>query len=478
MPKIELISPGQFKKGAYPRIMAVEAEHDTRLVNYSSRARGDDQLRRNEEFHALQRLFSPQRFRNAGLVAVQQKSGDNNGFWLVNGARVYLDEGMPEISDAERNGPKEATAGTLGGIIVMGKLAAESEIPLILFRRSGTYVHDADPLLRKYEQIGFHMNYLVPTEVFDKDTEKVKLQYDILDTHAATRMYTWEGMIGPEGFLLSQRALSEQDSFMRVKTNEPYGFSRLEDISGEQGSEWGLFMALATTSVLLRIFEHTEEKDLFDRLVALRLQNPEEAMRDVSRDLDFKKTHILANSQMPPLSALEIQTEYAKIAAEFASRMTLPADEQFAVDQWNLICRDLAKASESGDLLPLFNRMGNIRKYLWLQRKDIGPLIPENDEAVMLDMAWDIVYPKSGGRLQNPKEGAVTIVTQNEILDTVYKPPLNNRAGVRGRFIRDFDTVYYLDWDQITGRRSRDDFIVDEWLHPYESDVSFLSGVS
>lgn len=199
MARVDVYSPKDFHLWAPPRIMGAEAEDSIRLRKYTSYARVDDIQRILQEERTLKQLMTRDTFQRAGIIA-HESSEAYYTFWLLNGSKIYRDGAMLESSNAERVGPKDALARTLGGIKVVGTLADASTTPLLIFRRAGNY----DPFKKEYNGMAFHINHLIPEQGIDDSMGTLVNQ--VLDTHFATRMYTWEGMVGQDGFLLSQKA--------------------------------------------------------------------------------------------------------------------------------------------------------------------------------------------------------------------------------------------------------------------------------
>jgi hypothetical protein len=453
-----LITPEDFATGAPPRMMGTEAEDSVNLRRYSEGATKFD--KKKEDEGAIATLLSHKTFNKIG-ISVRKGSSLN---WLSNGQLIYLDCRMLESCTAEQLGPKKALAATLAGVRVVEKLAKASELDVRIFRRSATV--DAQGNLAK---AGFHMNHITSSEA------ALRIQNNSsIKTHAATRLYTWEGMVAPEGFVLSQKAYVYNEVLQyEFKGDAGSGFGRIEDKSGDDSSPWGTFMAMATTSILLRILEHPEQKDLNKRLSKLDLPGPNTG-KIVSRDKTLKETLTVVGGRH--LTAIEIQTELADIAREFSNRFTLPADEQFALDEWQKVCRDLTEAAKTGDLRPLTERIGWVSKKRWLEldRNDVGSLEASNPKAVLFDMSWDSYYPKKGGRLLYPQKTGLTIVTEADIQKLVDNPPQDTRALIRGEHIGNQDLyTSRINWDEmsIKSKKEKEQEFHTLLLHPYQTSM-------
>jgi hypothetical protein len=454
-----LITPEDFATGAPPRIMGTEAEDHVNLRDHRKNATTRSEIK-DEDTRAIMSMMSPRNFKKAGITVYQPYAADS---WLSNGQRIYPDMSLFESCTAEQLGPKKTLSGTLAAIKVVQTLARVSELDVRIFRRSATVEGQS------VNKTGFHMNHITS----EKAAFRIK-DNSVLKTHAATRLYTWAGMVAPEGYVLSQKAYALKESRFKDKTDEDNGFARIEDYTGDDSSPWGTFMAMATTSVLMRVFEHPQEIDLNKKLTKLMLSGSSNAEEIVSTDMTFNEKLRLSDGR--EMTAIQIQTELADIAAEFGKRFQLPDDEQYAVAEWQRVCSDLEETAKTGDIRPLATRIGWASKKLWLERKNSGPLQANNDEAVMLDMSWDSYCPKEGGRLLYPKKTGLTIVSDAQVAALVHNPPDDTRAKVRGGYVENpAISIKSISWGDITikshkvmsgGQKNE---IRTESLHPYQT---------
>ena len=456
-----LITPEDFAIGAPPRIMGTEAEDHVNLRNHSN-VRITRIEKKGEDTRAILSMMDPANFKKAGFTAYQPYAHEA---WLSNGQRIYPDMSLFESCTAEQLGPKRALAGTLAAIKVVQKLARESEMDVMIFRRSATVEG------KTINKAGFHMNHITS----EKAASKIK-DNAVMKIHSATRFYTWAGMVTPEGYVLSQKAYALKDSKFKDKTDEDNGFARIEDYTGDDSSPWGTFMAMATTSVLMRVLEHPKEIDLNKRLTKLALSATSNAEEIVSIDTTFKEKLRLSDGRK--MTAIQIQTELADIAAEFAKRFQLPEDEQFAVAEWQKVCGDLDNTAKTGDIKPLATRIGWASKKLWLERKNIGPLLADNPEAVLHDMSWDSYYPKEGGRLLYPRKTGLTIVSDAQVDALVSNPPHETRANARGAYVENpAVSIKGISWGELLikphkvinlGKKKK---VSTVYLHPYQTSI-------
>lgn len=480
-----LVTPEQFASAAPPRrMMGAECEDQLRNPDGSLSTEGEPTL------------FSGENIRAAGFHSFAGRdSNDHNRHWLQNGACLYLDHpnyrspepGVAcEYATPEALGPRAAQAALWASHVVLERLmrANPTTAGMRLLRRSGTVQFLPPTRVDKPRPViattGFHPNFIVPeSTIKEKD-----INVNLLESHWATAFYTWGGMVGPDGFLLSQRASDIGSKILQGKGEsvgrpgaKPFGlalltddvigsdrgFGRLEGRSHEESSPWSTFMTFATTSLLLRIIEHPEMTDLHEKLSSLKLKDPVAAMKQVAADRTMRIKLELASGE--ELSAVELQTRLAECAIAVAERLQLPEDETWAANQWMLACRDLARTAETQDIRPLIGRMGFAAKWYYLDQTVEGPLRADNAEAIRRCLAWDSIMPKGGKRILAERKALVAVATDAEIAALVEHPPQNNRARERAKHITDpHYTVDGMGWSYAKGFRWNGSFTAGEYV--------------
>lgn len=463
----EIIQNSNFFAGPRPpeRIIAAEAEDDVRRAGggYS---------------HMLPQLvIDATTARSAGISGFISKKWSE--VWLVNGSRLYVDGFHDDVEHVskleyctpELLGPKRFVGAVRASEKVIPKLvqAIPGQLNLHVMRRGGMANSKSQTVTS-----AFHLNLSVTKELVE-DPRAL-----ILETHFATQVYAWAGMVGPEGYLLSQKASGIGKGIRYDKTvegdatriegqkpmalllghgqdkdvNDPNSpFGRLEDRTKERSTDWGTFMAAATTSLLLRVLEHPEFTDLNQRLQALALVDPVGVLHSASKDLSLRQTYELQDSRK--MTAIQIQSQMAQIVRELASRIQLPADEQWAVDQWIKICRDLEAVARTRQIELVADRIGWAMRKLVLNKAGQTDLQSSNLKALRICMGIDQLTPLDPryNRRRIEEKIGVSIVTDQEVAPFVDQlPPKGTRSRLRAEHLANPNFApKTVQWNNLTG---------------------------
>lgn len=402
--------------------------------------------------------------------------------WLSNGALVYPDVGHLEYCTPESLGPMEATAATHAGSILLNRLIAKTEAQYRIYRRSATVDPENGAVFTK----GFHENFGIPNEIATIAATQV------LESHLATQIYAWGGLVTKQGYSISPKArdigqgvtasLGTRTSaglkpmaIVRHGDNDDiniraHGYGRFEDRTKTPSSPWSDFMGMATTSVLLRVLEHPSMAAEQQMLHSLRLHNSVASFKSVSTDMSMTCLLMMGDGRL--MTALDIQERFAEIAEKATKKMELPADEVFAVHQWQQILIELRKIQKGDAGIRLIaDRVGWASKYAYLSRKLGKEAVQRGDiTALRYCLGWDMVAPRGAGQVFDEKFGP-ELLDANKVEQLTHEPPQETRANVRGGYIADGGTrlssLGDTNWPIVELVQSTGSKRIT--LHPYES---------
>lgn len=383
--------------------------------------------------------------------------GRSSNIFLTNGARLYLDVGShPEYATAECDDLKTLVIQDRAGERIIESLVFEAQKRMKDEGIVGTihiFKNNTDSAGNSY---GCHENYLI---------ERKKDFNNILETLVpfliTRQIITGAGKIvqSPRGafFSLSQRAdhiwegVSSATTRSRPIINtrdEPHAdaelYRRLHVIVGDSNmSEVTTQLKVVITDLILRMLEDGEVFRDFT------IDNPIRAIRDISIDIEMKKTIKLANGR--EITALTMQREYFEKAAAYANRIELTRDPIYrnSLDLWE---RTL-KAGESGDWSLIDTEIDYAIKSKLLSRYQNKHQLSYSDpKLAMIDLSYhDIDRSRGLFYLLEKRNQAIRVSTDEEVEIAKKSPPQTTRAKLRGDFIA-------------KAQEKRRDFTVD-WVH-------------
>ncbi len=383
--------------------------------------------------------------------------GRSSNIFLTNGARLYLDVGShPEYATAECDDLKTLVIQDRAGERIIESLVFEAQKRMKDEGIVGTihiFKNNTDSAGNSY---GCHENYLI---------ERKKDFNNILETLVpfliTRQIITGAGKIvqSPRGafFSLSQRAdhiwegVSSATTRSRPIINtrdEPHAdaelYRRLHVIVGDSNmSEVTTQLKVVITDLILRMLEDGEVFRDFT------IDNPIRAIRDISIDIEMKKTIKLANGR--EITALTMQREYFEKAAAYANRIELTRDPIYrnSLDLWE---RTL-KAGESGDWSLIDTEIDYAIKSKLLSRYQNKHQLSYSDpKLAMIDLSYhDIDRSRGLFYLLEKRNQAIRVSSDEEVEIAKISPPQTTRAKLRGDFIA-------------KAQEKRRDFTVD-WVH-------------
>jgi proteasome accessory factor A len=381
--------------------------------------------------------------------------GRSSNVFLRNGARLYLDVGShPEYATPECDSVFDLVAHDKAGERILEGLLVEAERRL---REEGIagdvhlFKNNTDSAGNSY---GCHENYLV-----GRHGEFSRLA-DVLVPFLVTRQVlcgAGKVLQTPRGavYCISQRAEHIWESVSSATTrsrpiintrDEPHAdaerFRRLHVIVGDSNmSETTTLLKVGSTDLVLRMIEAgVVMRDL-------TLENPIRAIREVSHDITGRRKVKLANGR--EATALEIQREYHKKAADFIDRRGGDAVAKQVIDLW----RRTLEAVETENFGLVDREIDWITKYVLIERFRARHQLPLSSPRVAeVDLKYHDIHRERGLYYKLERAGAVDRVCRDlDIFAAKSIPPQTTRARLRGEFIR-------------RAQERRRDFTVD-WVH-------------
>ncbi|HEU4913875.1 MAG TPA: proteasome accessory factor PafA2 family protein [Candidatus Saccharimonadales bacterium] len=450
------------------RIIGIETEYDVRRPDGSF----DGGWQRS--------LLAKNVLSHSGLVAF---SSDNNA-WLSNGSYIYPDASHLEYCTPESLGPAESVAAAHAGNLVLQRLVQVSSNSYKIFRRSATVDAQTGDIVTK----GYHLNLGTPDAFCDPTIVMP------LESHLATQLYAWGGLVTKRGYCISPKAVdigehittitlanrtgqgkkpfgiirpSKNDADTNVRN---FGYGRFEDRTKTPSTKWSDFMGAVTTSILMRVIENPALLPERKQLQSLQLSNSVRTLREVAFDVPMSKTFALADGRT--MSALDIQEALAGIGMAATEKLSLPADEIYGARQWQKIIGELRQVQRGEASLSIVaDRVGWAGKYTYLSRK-LGQAAVEvgSFDALRYCLTWDMVVPTGAGQLYDDKKGP-DFIPEEVIQRLTTEAPKGTRANARAEYIKQGGTaaseLNFVGWPYIFLCQGED--VRKVTLHPYDS---------
>jgi proteasome accessory factor PafA2 len=385
---------------------------------------------------------------------------------LTNGARLYNDHGHPEYATPECASLLDLVIHDKAGERVLWAAAqARSEqdgVGRVQIFKNNTDFHGSS--------YGTHESYLMSREPAFADVLSVLLPF------FATRiLYAGAGKMGiePNGnksvYQLSQRAdfFTEEasvDTLHRrplVNTRDephtdPRLWRRLHVICGDANmSEFATAMKAGTTSLVLALIESGWH-------APLRLRNPVQAIKDISRDPSYKwLVEVQDKGSMP---AVEVQRVYLAAAKE---RLTgRGADTDWTLRSWEQTLDALER-----DPLSLSDRLDWVAKRSLLAEYVESENVGWDDEALpSYDLAYCNVDPDESLYYALEQAGEMVRLTDDAAIEAACtQAPANTRAALRGLLVDRFpEQIGSAGWNRVILREGDESWAadLDDYLTP------------
>lgn len=365
--------------------------------------------------------------------------GRSSNVFLTNGSRLYLDVGShPEYATAECDDLEQLVIHDRAGERIVEDLIGDAQNRLAEEDIKGEiflFKNNTDSSGNSY---GCHENYLIRRRADYLTQIEALLPFLIsrqLICGAGKVLETPRGTI----YSLSQRADHMWEGVSSATTrsrpiintrDEPHAdseaYRRLHVIVGDSNmSEMTTMLKVASMEFVLRMLETNFLARDFT------LDNPIRAIRDVSHDITGRGLITLASGQS--MTALELQSEYLRLAKEFSADHDLTQMQKNALELWE---RTLL-AIETG------NHKLIEKDIDWAIKKNLldgyiakNGLDLDSPRVAQLDLMYhDITQSRGLFYLLERKGLANRISTDEAVLKAKTTPPQTTRAKLRGDFI-------------------------------------------
>lgn len=374
---------------------------------------------------------------------------------LSNGARFYNDHAHPEYSTPECTTLREIVAQDKAGERILAecgrrrnKQFAQSDMP---DREVRLYKNNTDFVGHSY---GCHDNYLMSRAVpWDR------IVTDIVPFLVTRQIFAGAGKMGIEGenssaqpgvFQISQRSdffqvLVSIDTMNRrplVNTRDephadPSRFRRFHVIIGDANmSEWATAMKIGTTALVLDLIEQGNAP-------ALELADPINAAKAISRDQTYDWIIELRDGRK--ISAIEVQRLYLAAAQKHCAEKN--EDTNWVLREWEQVLNDLQT-----DVKRCADRLDWVAKHFLLETlRDAEGLDWSDPWLQAIDLEYHNVSLDQGLYNELVRGGRIRrVVSEQEIKEALFHPPVTTRAFFRGRSVARFnEEIVALQWDEI-----------------------------
>ena len=427
----------------------------------------------------------------AGVLDQHYRANDEppeNGGFLLNAGRIYLDMGHLEYASPE--------CATLTDLVTYGRagdtIIQDAVEELGWSDSIGIIKNNVD--LETNATFGCHENYLVGRAFPFDERENLKLLSAFLVTR---QIYCGAGRIGgcnphplrdwenpltesaeeKVDFQISQRADHIPNEFYRwvqynraiVNTRDepladPSKYRRIHLLVGDSNmSEFATSMKMGTTTLILELMEvGLANKDWI-------LAESVEAMRSISRDQNFKWELTLRNGRHT--TALELQIDMMQTAKKHLTGMNQETD--WIIREWDLLLNDIPNGPEA-----LIGRVDWATKYWMLSEFRKEESIDWHDPWLKsLDLEYHNINKDSGLYWSLEGTGDAVRKTSDEAIDYAKKiAPRGTRADGRGEFVKALmnmnnKPLYLIDWIGFRFGKSEEPFLMLDPFISYKNKI-------
>jgi proteasome accessory factor A len=370
---------------------------------------------------------------------------------LSNGARFYNDHAHPEYSTAECSTLHEIVAHDKAGERIVEQCARRRNQHLGEGEELLLYKNNTDFVGHSY---GCHDNYLVARSV-----PWEKIVSGVIPFLITRQIFAGAGKLGIEAeasagqpgiYQISQRAdffsvLASIDTMNRrplVNTrDEPHAainrYRRFHVIIGDANmSEWATAMKIGTTALVLSLIER-------GLIPQLDIAQPIETHKAISRDPSH--AWIMELSDGRKISAIDAQRIYLQAASSLDD---LDADDKWVLEEWESIMNDMER-----DITSTRDRVDWMAKKMLLEAMQVEEKLLWSDPWLQaIDLEYHNVDPEKGLYYELVRQGAMRrVVSEAQIREAIFDPPLTTRAFFRGRSVARFsDRIESIQWDEIS----------------------------
>ena len=411
-----------------------------------------------------------------------------NGGFLLNAGRIYLDMGHLEYAS-----PECATLTDLVTYDRAGDTIIQDAVEELGWSDSiGIIKNNVD--LETNATFGCHENYLVGRAFPFDERENLKLLSAFLVTR---QIYCGAGRIGgcnphplrdwenpstekteeKVDFQISQRADHIPNEFYRwvqynraiVNTRDepladPSKYRRIHLLVGDSNmSEFATAMKMGTTTLILELMElGVANKDWI-------LAESVKAMRSISRDQTFKWELTLNNGRHT--TALELQIDMMQTAKKHLAGMNQETD--WIIREWDLLLNDIPNGPEA-----LIGRVDWATKYWMLSEFRKEENVDWHDPWLKsLDLEYHNINKDRGLYWSLEDTGDAVRKTSDEAIDYAKKiAPRGTRADGRGEFVKALmnmnnKPLYLIDWIGFRFGKSEEPFLMLDPFISYKNKI-------
>ncbi|MDT7593641.1 MAG: Pup amidohydrolase [Pseudonocardiales bacterium] len=389
---------------------------------------------------------------------------------LTNGARLYVDHAHPEFSTPEVTTPRDIVIWDKAGERVMEEAAMRSAtVPGA--PRIQLYKNNVDGKGASY---GSHENYLM-----SRSTTFPSIITGLIPFFASRQVVCGSGRVGigpggdEAGYQLTQRSdyieveVGLETTLKRGIINtrdEPHAdadkYRRLHVIIGDANlAETSTFLKVGTTALVLDMIEAGQRFD------DLRLAEPVRSVHAISRDPGLQAKVELADGRK--MTGLDLQWAYHERAvAHVARTQGEQVDEVTAevMTTWGDVLDALGRdPMECADRLDWPAKLRLLEGY----RARDG-LAWSSPRLQLVDLQYSDVRMGKGLYNRLVARGSMKrLVTEDEVIDAMRKPPEDTRAYFRGRCLERYPAaVAAASWDSVIFDLGRESLVRIPTLEP------------
>ncbi|MEZ5381247.1 MAG: depupylase/deamidase Dop [Microthrixaceae bacterium] len=373
---------------------------------------------------------------------------------LTNGARFYVDHAHPEYSSPEVASARDGVVWDRAGEEVLRRAMTAANGLLEAGEEVLIHKNNSDGKGNSY---GTHENY-----VMERATPFPRIVARATPHLVTRQVFCGAGKVGCElpgrlngiAYQLSQRAdffeeeVGLETTLKRPIINtrdephaDPQRYRRLHVIIGDANmSEWATWMKLATTAVVLAMIEDDWP------MPELRPMHPVATLRRISWDLTLAETYQTLDGRTT--TAVATQRELCALARAWGeAHDTSAVGGDVALDEvlgeWERVLDDLEHDRERAA-----DRVDWVAKGRLLRGiAERHNLAPDSPRLRALDLQYHDLRPE---KCLAHRAGLRTVVSPEEVVAAVERPPTDTRAWFRGTVLAKFtDQVVTANWDSI-----------------------------
>jgi proteasome accessory factor PafA2 len=371
---------------------------------------------------------------------------------LINGARYYVDHAHPEYSCPEVTNARDLVIHEKAGERIIEASRREANALLPAGAQMLIYKNNSD---RKGNSYGSHENYLM-----DRRTSFKQIVEHLMPFLVTRQVYAGAGKVGSENrghpcdFQLSQRADFFEtevalDTMVKrpiINTrDEPHAdrekYRRLHMITGDANlSEYTIYLRTGVTTLVLAMIEDGAIRK------NLSLRDPVRAIKECSHDSSCRRELTLESGKK--LTGVQIQAEYLEMALQYVASRSPDPELKDVLVKWQHVLEALAR-----DPMELREQIDWVMKKSliegFMERKSLDWDAPQVE---MMDLQYHDLRPEKGLYYVLERQGkAERIVSDEEIISAIRKPPEDTRAYFRGECLRRYGpAVFGVNWDSIS----------------------------